>query len=155
MCSALILNWKKGKKRRRRRRRRGMVGPGRPQFVLFGSSIVQLSFALDGWGSILADIYSRKVTYLLQFLNCRSILDPVSFDRTYCLHARSLSFEFQSSINSAVFYYIAFSIVDICRLTSFCVVTRDGLPGTLYRSWIESFPRYIESQITVVMLLCS
>ncbi|CAL5407472.1 unnamed protein product [Camellia sinensis] len=37
-----------------------MVGPQRPQFVLFGSSIVQLSFSNDGWGSILADIYARK-----------------------------------------------------------------------------------------------
>ncbi|MFS7895176.1 putative SGNH hydrolase-type esterase domain, SGNH hydrolase superfamily [Helianthus anomalus] len=37
-----------------------MVGPRRPQFVLFGSSIVQLSFGKEGWGAILADIYSRK-----------------------------------------------------------------------------------------------
>ncbi|KAG9134152.1 hypothetical protein Leryth_004833 [Lithospermum erythrorhizon] len=37
-----------------------MVGPTRPQFVLFGSSIVQFSFSHDGWGAILADIYSRK-----------------------------------------------------------------------------------------------
>ncbi|XP_062095220.1 GDSL esterase/lipase CPRD49-like isoform X2 [Humulus lupulus] len=37
-----------------------MVGPVRPQFVLFGSSIVQLSFGCEGWGSILADLYSRK-----------------------------------------------------------------------------------------------
>ncbi|TXG50128.1 hypothetical protein EZV62_026003 [Acer yangbiense] len=32
-----------------------MVGPSRPQFVLFGSSIVQLSFSNGGWGSILSD----------------------------------------------------------------------------------------------------
>ncbi|KAM0061274.1 putative SGNH hydrolase-type esterase domain, SGNH hydrolase superfamily [Helianthus debilis subsp. tardiflorus] len=37
-----------------------MVGPRRPQFMLFGSSIVQLSFGKEGWGAILADIYSRK-----------------------------------------------------------------------------------------------
>ncbi|KAB1217740.1 GDSL esterase/lipase CPRD49 [Morella rubra] len=37
-----------------------MVGPARPQFVLFGSSIVQLSFGYGGWGAILADIYARK-----------------------------------------------------------------------------------------------
>lgn len=37
-----------------------MVGPARPQFVLFGSSIVQLSFGDGGWGAILADIYARK-----------------------------------------------------------------------------------------------
>ncbi|XP_058183985.1 GDSL esterase/lipase WDL1 isoform X2 [Rhododendron vialii] len=37
-----------------------MVGPKRPQFVLFGSSIVQLSFSNGGWGAILADVYSRK-----------------------------------------------------------------------------------------------
>ncbi|CAN1853716.1 GDSL esterase/lipase CPRD49 [Linum perenne] len=37
-----------------------MVGPARPQIVLFGSSIVQLSFGNGGWGAILSDIYSRK-----------------------------------------------------------------------------------------------
>ncbi|XP_071722627.1 GDSL esterase/lipase CPRD49-like [Rutidosis leptorrhynchoides] len=37
-----------------------MVGPRRPQFVLFGSSIVEFSFGDQGWGAILADIYSRK-----------------------------------------------------------------------------------------------
>ncbi|KAL6133076.1 hypothetical protein ACLB2K_065313 [Fragaria x ananassa] len=37
-----------------------MVGPSRPQFVLFGSSIVQYSFSNGGWGAILADLYSRK-----------------------------------------------------------------------------------------------
>ncbi|KAI4306457.1 hypothetical protein L6164_029733 [Bauhinia variegata] len=43
-----------------------MVGPARPQFVLFGSSIVQLSFGRGGWGSILADIYARKADILLR-----------------------------------------------------------------------------------------
>lgn len=38
-----------------------MVGPARPQFVLFGSSIVQLSYSHGGWGSFLSDIYARKV----------------------------------------------------------------------------------------------
>ncbi|GAY40420.1 hypothetical protein CUMW_051790 [Citrus unshiu] len=37
-----------------------MVGPARPQFVLFGSSIVQLGFSNGGWGAILSDIYARK-----------------------------------------------------------------------------------------------
>ncbi|CAI9767523.1 unnamed protein product [Fraxinus pennsylvanica] len=37
-----------------------MVGPKRPLFVLFGSSIVQLSFSNGGWGAILSDIYARK-----------------------------------------------------------------------------------------------
>ncbi|KAI3781615.1 hypothetical protein L2E82_11633 [Cichorium intybus] len=37
-----------------------MVGPSRPQFVLFGSSIVQLAFYEYGWGADLAHIYSRK-----------------------------------------------------------------------------------------------
>ncbi|XP_051142450.1 GDSL esterase/lipase CPRD49 [Andrographis paniculata] len=37
-----------------------MVGPQRPLFVLFGSSIVQLSFSNGGWGAILADIFARK-----------------------------------------------------------------------------------------------
>ncbi|KAF7830951.1 GDSL esterase/lipase CPRD49 [Senna tora] len=43
-----------------------MVGPARPQFVLFGSSIVQLSFSHGGWGTILSDIYSRKADILLR-----------------------------------------------------------------------------------------
>ncbi|WCJ19861.1 SGNH hydrolase-type esterase superfamily protein [Euphorbia peplus] len=43
-----------------------MVGPSRPQFVLFGSSIVQLSFSHGGWGSILSDIYARKADVLLR-----------------------------------------------------------------------------------------
>ncbi|KAK9048303.1 hypothetical protein SSX86_032734, partial [Deinandra increscens subsp. villosa] len=37
-----------------------MVGPRRPQIVLFGSSIVEFSFGKEGWGAILADIYARK-----------------------------------------------------------------------------------------------
>ncbi|XP_075499992.1 GDSL esterase/lipase CPRD49-like [Primulina tabacum] len=37
-----------------------MVGPTRPLFVLFGSSIVQLSFSSGGWGAILSDVYSRR-----------------------------------------------------------------------------------------------
>ncbi|XP_062002305.1 GDSL esterase/lipase WDL1-like isoform X1 [Rosa rugosa] len=43
-----------------------MVGPSRPQFVLFGSSIVQYSFSNGGWGAILADLYSRKADILLR-----------------------------------------------------------------------------------------
>uniref|UniRef100_A0A5B7A476 Putative GDSL esterase/lipase CPRD49-like isoform X1 n=1 Tax=Davidia involucrata TaxID=16924 RepID=A0A5B7A476_DAVIN len=43
-----------------------MVGPQRPQFVLFGSSIVQVSFSNGGWGAILADIYARKADILLR-----------------------------------------------------------------------------------------
>nr|XP_023889500.1 GDSL esterase/lipase CPRD49-like [Quercus suber] len=43
-----------------------MVGPTRPQFVLFGSSIVQLSFSHGGWGAILSDIYARKADILLR-----------------------------------------------------------------------------------------
>ncbi|PRQ42947.1 putative SGNH hydrolase-type esterase domain-containing protein [Rosa chinensis] len=43
-----------------------MVGPIRPQFVLFGSSIVQFSFSNGGWGAILADIYSRKADILVR-----------------------------------------------------------------------------------------
>ncbi|EEF28734.1 GDSL esterase/lipase CPRD49 [Ricinus communis] len=43
-----------------------MVGPTRPQFVLFGSSIVQLSFSHGGWGSHLSDIYARKADILLR-----------------------------------------------------------------------------------------
>ncbi|KAL7136246.1 hypothetical protein ABFS83_10G016900 [Erythranthe nasuta] len=43
-----------------------MVGPGRPQFVLFGSSIVQQSFIDGGWGAILADLYDRKADIFLR-----------------------------------------------------------------------------------------
>nr|XP_043621453.1 GDSL esterase/lipase CPRD49-like [Erigeron canadensis] len=43
-----------------------MVGPKRPQFVLFGSSIVEYSFREQGWGAILADIYSRKADIFLR-----------------------------------------------------------------------------------------
>uniref|UniRef100_A0A2P2ILT2 Uncharacterized protein MANES_08G092200 n=1 Tax=Rhizophora mucronata TaxID=61149 RepID=A0A2P2ILT2_RHIMU len=43
-----------------------MVGPARPQIVLFGSSIVQFSFSNQGWGAILADLYSRKADVVLR-----------------------------------------------------------------------------------------
>ncbi|KAL1808988.1 hypothetical protein ACET3Z_025978 [Daucus carota] len=43
-----------------------MVGPNRPQIVLFGSSIVQMSYSHGGWGSILSDIYSRKADIILR-----------------------------------------------------------------------------------------
>ncbi|KAK2656764.1 hypothetical protein Ddye_009816 [Dipteronia dyeriana] len=43
-----------------------MVGPERPQFVLFGSSIVQYSFSNHGWGAILADLYARRADVLLR-----------------------------------------------------------------------------------------
>lgn len=42
------------------------MGLARPQFVLFGSSIVQLSYGNGGWGAILADLYSRKADILLR-----------------------------------------------------------------------------------------
>ncbi|CAL5404632.1 unnamed protein product [Camellia sinensis] len=56
-----------------------MVGPQRPQFVLFGSSIVQLSFSNDGWGSILADIYARKTCRL----GTHPLHIPGTLGRTY------------------------------------------------------------------------
>ncbi|XP_073149187.1 GDSL esterase/lipase CPRD49-like [Henckelia pumila] len=43
-----------------------MVGPSRPQIVLFGSSIVQMSFNVGGWGAILADLYNRKADVVLR-----------------------------------------------------------------------------------------
>ncbi|GFP94362.1 GDSL esterase/lipase cprd49 [Phtheirospermum japonicum] len=43
-----------------------MVGPGRPQFVLFGSSIVQMCYNVGGWGAILADLYARKADVVLR-----------------------------------------------------------------------------------------
>ncbi|XP_055808380.1 GDSL esterase/lipase WDL1-like [Solanum dulcamara] len=36
------------------------IGPSRPLFVLFGSSIVQLSYYFDGWGATLTGLYARK-----------------------------------------------------------------------------------------------
>ncbi|KAH0459177.1 hypothetical protein IEQ34_011991 [Dendrobium chrysotoxum] len=43
-----------------------MVGPSRPLFVLFGSSIVQYSFSNGGWGAILTDIYARKADIIMR-----------------------------------------------------------------------------------------
>ncbi|XP_039013450.1 GDSL esterase/lipase CPRD49-like [Hibiscus syriacus] len=43
-----------------------MVGPCRPLFVLFGSSIVQFSFGNEGWGAILAHTYARKADVVLR-----------------------------------------------------------------------------------------
>ncbi|KAM3737711.1 hypothetical protein ACB098_09G076600 [Castanea mollissima] len=42
------------------------VGTLRPQFVLFGSSIVQDSFNNEGWGAILATLYARKADIFLR-----------------------------------------------------------------------------------------
>lgn len=55
-----------------------MVGPGRPQIVLFGSSIVQYSFSDGGWGATLANIYSRTVCDPLSF-PCRVARDVMLF----------------------------------------------------------------------------
>ncbi len=41
-----------------------MVGPARPQFVLFGSSIVQLSFGHGGWVPFLLTSTLAKYTLL-------------------------------------------------------------------------------------------
>ncbi|KAF3449545.1 hypothetical protein FNV43_RR10274 [Rhamnella rubrinervis] len=43
-----------------------MVGPARPQFVLFGSSIVQFSFDSGGWGATLAYLYGRQADIVLR-----------------------------------------------------------------------------------------
>ena len=50
-----------------------IVGPVRPKFVLFGSSIVQDSFSNEGWGAILATLYARKVLlfFPLRTLGCQ------------------------------------------------------------------------------------
>ncbi|ESW12327.1 hypothetical protein PHAVU_008G103600 [Phaseolus vulgaris] len=55
-----------------------MVGPLRPQIVLFGSSIVQFSFDNGGWGGILASLYARKADIILRGYsgwNSRQALD--------------------------------------------------------------------------------
>ncbi|KAB5520003.1 hypothetical protein DKX38_024322 [Salix brachista] len=60
-----------------------MVGPRRPQFVLFGSSIVKQSFGNGGWGAILADTYARKADIMLRgyggwnSMNALQIIDQV------------------------------------------------------------------------------
>nr|XP_009621092.1 GDSL esterase/lipase At2g38180-like [Nicotiana tomentosiformis]XP_016465129.1 PREDICTED: GDSL esterase/lipase At2g38180-like [Nicotiana tabacum] len=43
-----------------------MIGPSRPLFVLFGSSIVQLSYDFHGWGATLTSLYSRKADISLR-----------------------------------------------------------------------------------------
>ncbi|KAK7283979.1 hypothetical protein RIF29_13729 [Crotalaria pallida] len=43
-----------------------MVGPVRPQFVLFGSSIVQYSFYDHGWAAVLSHLYARKADIVLR-----------------------------------------------------------------------------------------
>ncbi|XP_073261377.1 GDSL esterase/lipase WDL1 isoform X4 [Populus alba] len=43
-----------------------MGGLERPKFVLFGSSIVQLSYINEGWGAALAHIYARKADIVLR-----------------------------------------------------------------------------------------
>ncbi|KEH23169.1 putative SGNH hydrolase-type esterase domain-containing protein [Medicago truncatula] len=43
-----------------------MAGPMRPQIVLFGSSIIQMSFDNGGWGAILANLYARKADIVLR-----------------------------------------------------------------------------------------
>ncbi|WCJ28062.1 SGNH hydrolase-type esterase superfamily protein [Euphorbia peplus] len=43
-----------------------MVGPGRPQIVLFGSSIVEFCYSNNGWGAILSNFYSRKADIILR-----------------------------------------------------------------------------------------
>ncbi|CAK7343934.1 unnamed protein product, partial [Dovyalis caffra] len=50
----------------KQRQSKEMVGPERPQFVLFGSSIVQFSYVNEGWGAILAHIYARKADIILR-----------------------------------------------------------------------------------------
>ncbi|KAK7395111.1 hypothetical protein VNO78_15653 [Psophocarpus tetragonolobus] len=50
----------------------------RPQIVLFGSSIVQMSFDNGGWGAILANLYARKADIILRGYsgwNSRQALD--------------------------------------------------------------------------------
>lgn len=67
-----------------------MVGPARPLFVLFGSSIVQLSNGHGGWGAILSDLYARKVNtmFVIWFImnSCSQIL---------CSHSKVVVFEAQ------------------------------------------------------------
>lgn len=49
-----------------KKRKLRMVGPNRPQIVLFGPSIVQYSYSHEGWGAILTDLYSCKADVVLR-----------------------------------------------------------------------------------------
>ncbi|KAM3288009.1 GDSL esterase/lipase CPRD49 [Capsicum chacoense] len=43
-----------------------MIGPSRPVFALFGSSIVELSSTHNGWGATLTFLYARKADIFLR-----------------------------------------------------------------------------------------
>ncbi|KAM3340435.1 GDSL esterase/lipase CPRD49 [Capsicum galapagoense] len=43
-----------------------MIGPSRPLFALFGSSIVELSSTYNGWGATLTFLYARKADIFLR-----------------------------------------------------------------------------------------
>jgi len=57
----------------KRREEEEMVGPARPLFVLFGSSLVQLSYSQQGWGAILSHLYARKVCVHVPFTMVLSV----------------------------------------------------------------------------------
>jgi hypothetical protein len=67
----------------------------RPHFVLFGDSITQHSFANEGWGAALADLYSRKVGFIL------SVFDVPTLSFSFYLLSLTLPF-------------VSFSVVPMC-----------------------------------------
>lgn len=67
----------------------------RPHFVLFGDSITQHSFANEGWGAALADLYSRKVGFIL------SVFDVPTLSFSFFLLSLTLPF-------------VSFSVVPMC-----------------------------------------
>jgi hypothetical protein len=67
----------------------------RAHFVLFGDSITQHSFANEGWGAALADLYSRKVGFI------SSVFDVPTLSFSFFLLSLTLPF-------------VSFSVVPMC-----------------------------------------
>jgi hypothetical protein len=55
----------------------------RPQFVLFGSSIVQFNHYGEGWGATLAHLYARKVGTLSSSSNCWDSHSVTPYDHIF------------------------------------------------------------------------
>lgn len=118
----------------------GMTGPSRPQFVLFGSSIVQLSYSNGGWAATLADIYARKVesvfNLLFEFFVC--LVNP-SFCGLIFFVCFVFKLLFDSKIAGFCFQFV-FRIY--CRQIYCCEVIMAGIQDVLSKSFIKFFQRY-------------
>lgn len=79
-----------------------MAGPLRPQIVLFGSSIIQMSFDNGGWGAILANLYARKVLLLFSFIVFKTLLCIFCFS-----HHSFFSFFNKPHHNFVIIFFIS------------------------------------------------